>query len=148
VRKKTILLDIKTKSFNEMTRNIIVAAFFILLTTNCSKDDYPPLLIGEWKLIEVYGPYGWSSVTGPPVHIISFNSKGDYTIYNNDEVTCRGSFKYEKENTLYLKLNDCLPLISSTETIYTLTTDTLIISNNSITYSSFSDQKDKYIRNK
>jgi len=121
--------------------------------TSCgkSKNEINPLILGEWQLIETYGvkadnSSGWITIPASPVQTIKFNSNGRYLLFTDRISTCNGSFVFESSNSLKLLPDGCLPLIESVETIYTLTQDTLTISNKSNSISSYSLRRDKYIR--
>ena len=125
----------------------------IFLMTGCAKtkNELNPLIVGDWQLIEVYGPkagstVGWFTIQASPIQTIKFNSNGEYALAADGNITCNGSFVFEGNNSIKLKPSGCMPLIESLETIYTLTHDTLTISNKSNSISSFSSRKDKYLR--
>jgi hypothetical protein len=125
----------------------------MLLMTGCRKSNHEinPLILGEWKLIEIYGPMaqnptGWMTIPASPVQTMKFSSNGEYSLSTDGTTTCTGYFIFEGSNSIKLNPNGCLPLIESLETIYTLTHDTLTISNKSNSLSSYSLTRDKYIR--
>lgn len=125
----------------------------IFLMTGCgkTKNDLNPLILGDWQLIEVYGPkvdntVGWFTIQASPIQTIKFNSNGEYALAVDGNITCNGNFVFEDNKSIKLNPVGCMPLIESVETIYTLTHDTLTISNKSSSISSYSSRKDKYIR--
>lgn len=123
----------------------------ILIMSGCSKtNDTKSLILGEWKLIQIYGPTGstndWFQVQNSPILTIKFNSNGEYGIAADGNTTCSGTYIFESYKSIKMNPSGCMPLGQSVETIYKLTSDTLIISNNSSTISSFNLRKDKYIR--
>ena len=133
--------------------NIIFSVVVILLMTSCKKSNHEinPLILGEWKLIEIYGPMaqnptGWMTVPASPVQTMKFSSNGEYSLSTDGTTTCTGYFIFEGANSIKLNPYGCLPLVESLETIYTLTNDTLTISNKSNSLSSYSLTRDKYIR--
>ena len=130
-----------------MSRLVLSLALIFIFMTNCDKAKDHDLLYGEWKLIEVYGPEGWNKIPNSPVQTIKFSSNGIYSIATDGTKQCSGNFQFNKNESISLNPHDCLPIMQSTETIFKLTIDTLIISNHSISYSSFSERKDKYTRN-
>jgi hypothetical protein len=124
----------------------------ILLMTTCDKTNYPSsLILGEWQLIEIYGPLlsgteGWFIIQGSPIQTIKFSPNGEYAIAVDGKTTCNGTFALETDKKLSLNPNGCMPLVKSVETIFKLTHDTLIISNTSSSISSYNLRQDKYIR--
>ena len=129
-----------------MTRLVLSFALLLIFMTNCDKTQDHDLLYGEWKLIEVYGPDGWNIIPSSPIQTVKFSSNGTYSITIDGTIQCSGNFQFKNNESISLNPHDCFPLMPSTETILKLTTDTLIISNHSISYSSFSERKDKYIK--
>jgi hypothetical protein len=116
-----------------------------------TKNELNPLIVGNWKLIEVYGPksdntVGWFTIQTSPVQTIKFNPDGAYALAVDGNITCNGTFVFEGNKSIKLNPVNCMPLIESVETIYTLTDDTLTISNKSNSISSFNLRRDKYIR--
>jgi hypothetical protein len=77
---------------------------------------------------------------------MSFHSNGEYVIAYDGKTTCDGNFIFKNSNSLKLNPTGCMPIIESEETIYTLTNDTLTVSNKSLSFSSFYVRKDKYIK--
>ena len=133
--------------------NIIFSVVVILLMTSCKKSNHEinPLILGEWQLIETYGPMaenpsGWMTVPATPIQTIKFSSNGEYYLSTDGTTTCTGYFTFEGSDNIKLNPDGCLPLVESVETIYTLTHDTLIISNKSNSLSSYNLTRDKYIR--
>jgi hypothetical protein len=131
----------------------IISVIVILFATSCgkSKNELYPLIVGDWKLIEVYGPksdntIGWFTIQTSPVQTIRFNPDGAYSIAVDGSITCIGTFVCEGSKSIKLNPENCTPLIESVETIYTLTKDTLTISNKSKCLSSFYLRRDKYIK--
>ena len=121
--------------------------------TSCEKSDYEinPLILGEWRLFEIYGvnsdnSLGWFTVPESPIQTIIFNSNGEYSLELDDSITCNGDFIFENKTSIKLSPNNCMPLIESIETIYTLSSDTLTISNKSNSISSSNLRRDKYIK--
>src|SRR4030042_3540937 len=115
----------------------IFILFVILLITNCrkSQNDINPLILGDWQLFQVYEG-SWTTVPLNPPQTISFNTSGEYSIAYDGRVTCNGTFNFVNSNSLKMNPNGCMPIIESEETIYTLTNDTLTISNKSNSISS------------
>jgi hypothetical protein len=133
--------------------NSLIVLIVILVITSCgkSKNEINPLILGEWQLIEIYGvkadnSTGWMTIPASPVQTIKFNSNGKYTLATDGIPTCNGNFVFEGDSNIKLVPDSCMPLIESLETIYTLTQDTLTISNKSISISSYNLRRDKYIR--
>jgi hypothetical protein len=131
----------------------IFSLIVVLFMTSCgkTKNELNPLIVGDWKLIEVYGPksdntVGWFTIQTSPVQTIKFNQDGAYALAVDGSITCNGTFVFEGNKSIKLNPENCMPLIESVETIYTLTNDTLTISNKSNSISSFNLRKDKYIR--
>jgi hypothetical protein len=121
--------------------------------TGCgkTKNYLNPLIIGNWQLIEVYGPktdstIGWCTIQASPVQTIKFNSNAEYSLALNEKINCNGNFVFEDTNIIKLNPLGCLPIVESVETIYTLTLDTLIISDHSNSKSNFNLYRDKYFR--
>ena len=134
-----------------MRYTIAIAIMFFLIACEKDKQEFNPLILGKWQLIEIYGEkndhtLGWIIIDDSTIQTIEFNSEGDYTLATDGNITCNGNFVFESDSILRLKPHDCLPLIESIETIYKLTADTLIFSNRSISISSFNLRKDKYIK--
>jgi len=134
-----------------MRYTIAIAIMFFLIACEKDKQEFNPLILGKWQLIEIYGEkndhtLGWIIIDDSHIQTIKFNSEGDYTMATDGNITCNGNFVFESDSILRLKPHDCLPLIESVETIYKLTPDTLIFSNRSISISSFNLRKDKYIK--
>lgn len=119
---------------------------------SCKKPNDPSsLILGEWELIQIYGPMpgstvGWFTPQGSPIQTIKFSSNGNYALAADGNTACNGTFVFESKNSVRMNPSNCMPLMQSVETIYKLTQDTLTISNRSSSVSSFSDRKDKYIR--
>lgn len=131
-----------------------ITIIFMLFLIACEKDkqEFNPLILGKWQLIEIYGEkidhtLGWIIIDDSPIQTIEFSSNGEYSIAIDGNITCKGDFVFENDSNLRLSPNDCLPIIESVETIYNLTPDLLIISNKSISISSFNLRRDKYIKN-
>ncbi|MCJ7447314.1 MAG: hypothetical protein MUO72_06475 [Bacteroidales bacterium] len=125
----------------------------IFLTIKCERieNDANSLILGEWRLIEVYGErsdhtFGWFTVQESPILTTKYNPNGKYAIYADGSTICIGDFVFESSNTLKLNPHDCMPRWQSVETIYKLTPDTLIISNTSNSLSSSRGQIEKYIK--
>jgi len=134
-----------------MRYTIAITIMFFLIACEKNTQEFNPLILGEWQLIEIYGEkndhtLGWIIIDDSHIQTIEFNSEGDYTLATDGNITCNGNFVFESDSILRLKPHDCLPLIESVETIYKLTPDTLIFSNRSIGISSFNLRKDKYIK--
>ena len=130
---------------------IILIVFFFM--TSCGKSDngINPLILGEWQLIEIYGvkednTLGWIIIPDSPFQTIKFSSNGEYSLASDGNISCNGNFVFESNISIKLSPNDCMPLMESVETIYTLTHDTLTISNKSNSISSFNLRRDKYIK--
>jgi hypothetical protein len=132
-----------------------LSIFLLVLTllTSCakSKHELNPFILGEWKLIEIYGvmaenPTGWMTVPTSPVQTMKFSSNGEYSLSTDGTTTCTGYFVFEGNNNIKLNPYGCLPLVESLETIYTLTHDTLTISNKSNSLASYNLTRDKFIR--
>jgi len=119
----------------------------ILFMTDCRKfkNDINPLIIGDWQLFQVYEG-SWTTVPINPPQTFSFHSNGEYVIAIDGKTTCNGNFIFKNSNSLKLNPTGCMPIIESEETIYTLTNDTLTISNKSLSFSSYYGRKDKYIK--
>lgn len=115
--------------------------------TDCrkSQNDINPLIIGDWQLFQVYLG-SWTTVPIIPAQTISFHSNGEYVIAHDGKTTCDGNFIFKNSNSLKMNPIGCMPIIESEETIYTLTNDTLTVSNRSLSFSSFYGRKDKYIK--
>lgn len=133
---------------------IAITFIIFLLNIKCekSKNDGNNIILGEWRLIEVFGvktdkTLGWITVPSSPIQKINFSSNGSYTISADGNITCNGNFAFVSNDKLNLNPNSCMPLMQVTETIYKLTSDSLIISNHSNSISSFNLRQDKYIRN-
>lgn len=72
-------------------------------------------------------------------------SNGEYLFRSGENILCRGSYVFESDNTIRLKPNNIGLFTESAETIFSLTTDTLIISNYSFAILC-SEIKEKCIR--
>lgn len=125
----------------------ILLFLIMVISINChkSKNDINPLIIGDWRLYQIY-EVSWKPLPGIPIQTISFKEGGKYSITYYNEVSCNGDFIFIKRNSLKMIPNGCLPIIESNETIYTLTSDTLTISNKSDPISSYTERIDKYIK--
>jgi len=131
-----------------MTRmKYIIFILAILFMTDCrkSQNDINPLIIGDWQLFQVFLG-SWTSVPINPPQSISFHSNGEYAIAYDGKTTCNGNFMFTNSNNLKLNPTGCMPIVESEETIYTLTNDTLTVSNRSLSFSDFYGRKDKYIK--
>jgi hypothetical protein len=131
-----------------MTRvKYIIFILVIFIMTDCrkSQNNLNPLIIGDWQLFQVYEG-SWTTVPINPPLTISFHSNGEYAIAYDGKTTCDGNFMFKNSNSLKLSPTGCMPTIESEETIYTLTNDTLTLSNKSLSFSSFYGRKDKYIK--
>jgi hypothetical protein len=118
----------------------------ILLCTDCKKsqDDINSLILGDWQLFQVYEG-NWTIVPQTPPQTISFKSNGEYSRAYDGITTCNGTYTFAK-NSLKMDPTGCMPIVESEEMIYLLTTDTLTVSNTSISISSYFGRKDKYIK--
>ena len=131
-----------------MTRmKYIIFILVILFMTDCrkSQNDINPLIIGDWQLFQVYLG-SWTTVPLNPPQTMSFHSNGVYVIAYDGKTTCDGNFIFKNSNSLIMNPIGCMPITESEETIYTLTNDTLTVSNRSLSFSSFYGRKDKYIK--
>ena len=131
----------------------IFSVIVVLFMTSCGKpkNDLNPLIVGDWKLVEEYGPksdntVGWFTIQTSPIQTIKFNANGGYALAVDGSITCNGTFVFEGNKSIRLNPENCMQLIESVETIYTLTNDTLTISNKSNSISSFNLRRDKYLR--
>jgi hypothetical protein len=130
----------------------LIYFMIILPMIGCGKtqNDLNPAILGDWQLIEVYGvkddnTLGWITIPTSHIQTINFNSNGEYTLASDGNKYCTGNFVFEGNSSIKLKPIGCMPLMESLETIYTLTKDTLTISNKSSSISSFNLRRDKYI---
>ena len=131
------------------TVTIIIIIFLIA----CEKDKqvFNSLIVGEWKLIEFYGvkndqTLGWKTISDSPIQTIEFSSNEEYTLAADGNIICTGNYFFESDSTISLNPNDCFPRERSLETIFKLTSDTLILSNKSMSFLSSRLRKDKYIK--
>src|SRR4030066_2145223 len=102
--------------------------FVILFMTSCGKSDNEinPLILGEWRLFEIYGvkednTLGWLSIPESPTQTINFSLDGKYSLALDGSINCNGNFIFENKTSIKFSPGDCMPLIESVETIYTLT---------------------------
>jgi hypothetical protein len=133
--------------------NSLIVLFVVLVMSSCakSKNEINPLILGEWKLIEIYGvkadnSTGWMTIQSTPIQTIKFNSNGSYALATDGIPICNGSFAFKGGSSIKFIPEGCMPLIESLETIYTLKIDTLTISNKSSSISSYNLRRDRYIK--
>lgn len=129
-----------------MFRSLLTFAIFLVLIPSCDKAKTPELLCGEWKKVAQFTSEGWKEIPDSSNVIVQFNQSGFYSEFVNGKVNCSGSYQVDKDKNLIINRNGCLPMFSSTETIFTLTQDTLIVSDHSSSISSFSGTMNKYKR--
>jgi hypothetical protein len=130
---------------------IIMLVIFLLTGCGKSKDDLNELILGEWQYIGFYGEkadntQGWIVVQDSPIQTTRFLSNGQYSLTTDGMIKCNGSFNFESPEKVRMNPQDCMPRIQSLETIFTLTEDSLIISNSSLTFLSTVYLKELYIK--
>ena len=105
------------------------------------------LILGEWKIIATskVGSEDWFLYPPSQKNTIKFESDYTYSTASHDKISCSGKFEFINKTSIILSPDGCLPRMESVETIYKLTKDTLIITNNQIGYLSYIPL-DKYIR--
>ena len=116
---------------------------------NCEENikEINSLIIGKWQLIglQTGNISEWIKVEDSAEQTKEFMSNGEYLFNLGENISCRGSYVFESDNTIRLKPKNIGLFAESVETIYTLTTDTLIISNFSFTILC-SERKEKCYR--
>ena len=129
----------------------IVVLILILLLADCEKDKnyFNSLILGKWQLTEIFGvkedkTLGWIVFSDSVIQTIVFGANEDYQLATDGTTTCNGKYMFETDSTIRFKPNNCMPITESVETIHKLSPDTLIISNNSNSISSFNLRRDKY----
>lgn len=128
----------------------IIISLLIFLVVNCEEEnrEINSLIIGKWQLSEIYmgSTSGWIKVEDTPKQTKEFMSNWEYLLCVDGNIWCKGSFNIENDSTIRLKPADCLINFESVEVIYSLTVDSLIMSDHSLSISSFNGRKEKYFR--
>lgn len=138
------------------TIKFIILIQLIFGLSSCDKEEnvFNSMLIGNWQLIEIGGTdennmIFWQvrvDTINTDIQTVQFNADGNYQISTNGNPSCNGRFTFETDTTIRMIPNDCMPLMESVEYIKKVTTDTLIITNKSISYSSYLGRVDKYYK--
>ena len=119
-----------------MRDRIIVILTISLLTfiTACKKDsaDNAKMIIGKWKLIEVYDGYAnggnfmWNTVENSNSHVLTFSQNGQYNKKENfNSQECIGT--YVLLNSTNLEINTNCNTSTEKIAISELTNTTLIV---------------------
>jgi hypothetical protein len=122
--------------------------FLSLLVLSCEEEmkDINSIIVGKWQLSEFHtGHSKWIKVEDPTLQIKEFRSDGKYLFKSSDQILCKGNYALESDSTIRLEPEIRISYTESIELIYSLSTDTLIISNYWYPLLSY-ERKEKHFR--